>query len=145
MSCLVLPVSHPSETTSAAFNSMDLLLWEFDPDFSGKCLEGGKETRSPQPPQHLGVFPWHVVVAQLGRASVPPLGRASVPPRRGTSSLLPWRAVIPTCLKYLEFNSFVDICESHVGGMAAPCVCWTPGSGAERGKGRTESCCWFSC
>lgn len=61
MSWSVLPVSHPSEAASAAFNSMDLLLWEFHPEaLLGSAWKEGRIA---------GGFP--KLVAQLGRAGVP--------------------------------------------------------------------------
>lgn len=62
----VLPVSHPSEAASAAFNSMDLLLWEFHPE----ALLGSawKEGRIAGAFPALGGFPR--LLAQLGRESV---------------------------------------------------------------------------
>lgn len=122
--CRVWYSTYPTpQKASAAFNSMDLLLWEFDPD----CFLGNawKEGRRPGPinlPSTWGFSPgtWWSLAAQLRRASVPP--------RHGTFSL-PWTGFIPTCLKYLEFNLYVDICETHLGVTVAPSVCWTPGSG----------------
>lgn len=61
MSWSVLPVSHPSEAASAAFNSMDLLLWEFHPEaLLGSVWKEGRIS---------GGFPR--LVAQPGRAGVP--------------------------------------------------------------------------
>jgi len=115
MSCLVLPVSHPLETAFAAFDSVDLLLREFDPDsFLGSAWEEGRRPGPIDLPSTWGFFPgvWWLLVAQLGRASVPP--------HCGTFSSLPWTGFIPTSLKYLEFNFCVGICESHPGVIVAP-------------------------
>lgn len=69
MSWSALPVSHPSEAASAAFNSMDLLLWEFHPEaLLGRAWKEGRIADSINLPS-AGGFPR--LVAQLGRAGVP--------------------------------------------------------------------------
>lgn len=119
------PYPTHSETTSAAFNPMDLLLWEFDPDsFLGNAWKEGRRPGPINLPSTWGFSPgtWWLLVAQMGRTSVLP--------HRGTFSPLPGTGFIPTCLKYLEFDLYVDTSESRLGVVVAPSIHWTPRRGA---------------